>query len=253
MINALGAPQSVLVLGATSDIARATIERFAGAGRLQRVVLAGRSGAGLDAEVERVRSSGVPVVEASAFDARDRAGHERVIAGAFGGGDVDVVLISFGVLPDENQVRADPLAAADIVDVNYTAVVTTLLACANHLRAQGHGVIVVLSSASAVRGRASNAVYGSTKAGVDALACGIGDALCGTGVSVVVVRPGFVRTRMTAGLRPAPLAVDPQDVAEVIAKNLTGGSRTVWVPAAMAWVMRVLAVLPRPAFRRLSI
>ena len=187
------------------------------------------------------------------FEARDRAAHPQVVADAFATGEVDVVLISFGVLPDEDRVRADPLAAAEVVDINYTAVVTTLLASANHLRAQGHGVIVVLSSAAAVRGRASNAVYGSTKAGVDALASGLGDALRATGVSVVVVRPGFVRTRMTAGLRPAPLAVTPRDVAEAIVKNLTGGSRTVWVPAAMAWVMGALAVMPRTLFRRLPI
>lgn len=253
MINAVGAPQSVLVLGATSDIARATVERMARSGRLQRVILAGRSGEGLDAEVERVRRLGVPVVTSHDFEARDRAGHEQVVADAFAAGDVDVVLISFGVLPDEDRVRQDPLAAAEVVDINYTAVVTTLLASANHQRAQGHGVIVVLSSAAAVRGRASNAVYGSTKAGVDALASGLGDALHGTGVSVVVVRPGFVRTRMTADLRPAPLAVTPQDVAEAIVKNLTGGSRTVWVPAAMAGVMGALAVMPRALFRRLPI
>ncbi|MGO4604525.1 SDR family NAD(P)-dependent oxidoreductase [Terrabacter sp. 2YAF2] len=253
MINALGAPQSVLVLGATSDIAKATVERFADAGRLQRVILAGRSSEALDAEVERVRRLGVPEVQTHDFEARDRAGHEQVVAGAFAAGEVDVVLVSFGVLPDEARVRVDPLAAAEIVDINYTAVVTTLLSSANHLRVQGHGVIVVLSSAAGVRGRASNALYGSTKAGVDTLACGLGDALRGTGVSVVVIRPGFVRTRMTAGLRPPPLAVEPREVADAIAKNLVGGSRTVWVPPAMAWVMGALAVMPRAVFRRLPI
>ncbi|GAA2741816.1 decaprenylphospho-beta-D-erythro-pentofuranosid-2 -ulose 2-reductase [Terrabacter aerolatus] len=253
MINAVGAPQSMLVIGATSDIARATVTQLASAGRLQRVVLAGRSGAALDAEVERVRRLGVPLVTSHHFEARDRAGHEQVVADAFDAGEIDVVLICFGVLPDEDRVRAEPLAAAEVVDINFTAVVTTLLASAKHQRAQGHGVIVVLSSAAAVRGRASNAVYGSTKAGVDALASGLGDALQSTGVSVVVVRPGFVRTRMTAGLRPAPLAVTPQDVAEAIAANLTLGSRTIWVPTSMGWVMGALAVTPRALFRRLPI
>ncbi|MGN6751282.1 MAG: SDR family NAD(P)-dependent oxidoreductase [Intrasporangium sp.] len=253
MIDACGEVQSVLVLGATSEIAGATVARLARGGRLERVVLAGRPVAGREVVVERIRGLGVRTVEVVDFDARDRSRHPSLIAGAFDGGEVDVVLLSWGALPDESVVRADPLAAADVVDVNYTAVVTTLLPAAERMRAQGHGVIVVLSSAAATRGRASNALYGSTKAGVDALASGLGDALHGTGVSVVVVRPGFVRTRMTAGRQPAPLAVGPEEVAEAIATNLDRGSRTVWVPASLRYVMAALAATPRAIFRRLPI
>lgn len=253
MIDACGAVQSVLVLGATSEIAAATVARLARRGRLERVVLAGRPGPGREAAAHRVRDFGVRTVEVVDFDARDRSRHPTLITAAFEGGDIDVVLLSWGVLPDESAARADPHAAADVVDVNYTAVVTTLLPTAERMRGQGHGVIVVLSSAAAARGRASNALYGSTKAGVDALAGGLGDALHGTGVSVVVVRPGFVRTRMTVGRRPAPLAVGPEEVAEAIATNLDRGSRTVWVPASLRYAMAALAVTPRPIFRRLPI
>ncbi|MEW1955585.1 SDR family NAD(P)-dependent oxidoreductase [Terrabacter sp. NPDC080008] len=254
MIDSLGAPQSVLVLGATSDIAGATLARLTRTGRLERVVLAGRPGPARDAAVERVAATGVPRVEALDFDARDRASAPAVVAAAFDAdGDIDVVLLSWGVLPDEAAMRQDPSAAADLVDVNYASMVTALLAAVEHLREQGHGVVVVLSSASAVRGRSSTALYGSTKAGVDSLASALGDALHGTGVSVVVVRPGFVRTRMTAGRRPAPLAVDASDVADAIALSLTGGSRTVWVPRAMRYVMAGLVVTPRAVFRRLPI
>lgn len=253
MIDALAAPQSLLVLGATSDIARATIERLAQSHRLERVVLAGRPSPARDQLTTHVESLGVASVEAVDFEARDRRSHRPVIDAAFDGGDIDVVLVAFGVLPDEDVVRADPLAAAEVADVNYTAVMTTLLASANRMRAQGHGVIVVLSSAAAVRGRASNAVYGSTKAGVDVLASGLGDSLQGTGVSVVVVRPGFVRTQMTLGRAPAPLAVDAATVAEAVAANLGRGSRTVWVPRQLRWVMLGLAVTPRAIFRRLPI
>lgn len=253
MIDSLGAPQTVLVLGATSDIAGATLARLSRTGRLERVVLAGRPGPDRDAAAERVATTGVPRVEVLDFDAGDRSSAPAVVASAFDGGDIDVVLLSWGVLPDEATVRRDPMAAAELVEVNYTSVVTALLAAVEHLRVQGHGVVVVLSSASAVRGRASTALYGSTKAGVDSLASALGDALAGTGVSVVVVRPGFVRTRMTAGRRPAPLAVDASAVAEAIALNLTGGSRTVWVPRAMQFVMAGLTVTPRALFRRLPI
>lgn len=253
MIDSLGAPQTVLVLGATSDIAGATLARLSRTGRLERVVLAGRPGPERDAAAERVAATGVPRVESLDFDARERSSAPAVVAAAFDGGDIDVVLLSWGVLPDEAAMRRDPSAAADLVDVNYTSVVTALLSSVEHLRVQGHGVVVVLSSASAVRGRASTALYGSTKAGIDSFASALGDVLHGTGVSVVVVRPGFVRTRMTADRRPAPLAVSASDVADAIAVNLTGGSRTVWVPRAMQYVMTGLAVTPRAIFRRLPI
>jgi decaprenylphospho-beta-D-erythro-pentofuranosid-2-ulose 2-reductase len=253
VIDACGAVQSVLVLGATSEIAGATVERLARTGRLERAVLAGRPGPGRDAAVERVTALGVRTVEGVDFEAMDRSHPQSVIDGAFAGGDIDVVLLSWGVLPDEAGLRADPLAAAAVADVNYTAVVTTLLAAVDRMRSQGHGVIVVLSSAGATRGRASTAVYGSTKAGIDALATGLGDAVHGTGVSIVVVRPGFVRSRMTAARRPAPHAVDPDDVARAIAANLGRGSRTVWVPTAVRYAMAALAVTPRAIFRRLPI
>lgn len=253
MIDACGAAQSVLVLGATSEIAGATVARIAEGGRLERAVLAGRPGGGRDAAAGRVTALGVPTVELVDFDARDRARHQAVVDGAFDAGDIDVVLLAWGVLPEEDSVRADPLAAADVVDVNYTGAVTTLLAAARRMRAQGHGVIVVLSSAGAVRPRGSAAVYGSTKAGADALATALGDTLAASGVSILVVRPGYVRTRMTAGRRPPPLAVGPGDVAAAIVANLGRGSSTVWVPASMRYVMAALAVTPRSIFRRLPI
>ncbi len=253
MIDACGAVQSVLVLGATSDIATATLARLAQPGRLERAVLCGRPGPARDAAAAHAKELGIGTVEVLDFDARDRSGHEAVVSQAFAHGDIDVALLSWGILPDESEVRSDPLAAAEVVDVNYTAAVTTLLPVLDRMRAQGHGVVVVLSSAGAVRVRASAAVYGSTKAGLDALATSLGDAVHGTGVSVLVVRPGFVRTRMTAGRRPAPLAVEASDVAEAIAENLTRGSRTVWVPATLGYVIPLLAATPRSIFRRLPI
>jgi decaprenylphospho-beta-D-erythro-pentofuranosid-2-ulose 2-reductase len=252
VINALGAAQSVLVLGATSDIAGATLTQLAAAGRLERVVLAGRPGPRRTTVAERLASADARDVEVVDFDARDRSA-PRVVGEAFDRGELDVVLLSWGILPDEALVRGDSLAAAEVVDVNYTAVATALLVSVDRMRRQGHGVIVVLSSASAVRGRASNALYASTKAGVDALATAVADDLPGSGVSVLVVRPGFVRSRMTAGRRPAPLAVEACDVARAIVANLDRGSRTVWVPGAMRWVMAGLAITPRAVFRRLPI
>src|SRR4029450_11965014 len=97
------------------------------------------------------------------------------------------------------------------------------------LRAQGHGTIVVLSSVAGERARRSNFVYGSTKAGLDAFFQGLGDSLVGTGASVMIVRPGFVHTKMTEGLDPAPLATTPEAVAEAIVRGLERGAQRGWV------------------------
>jgi decaprenylphospho-beta-D-erythro-pentofuranosid-2-ulose 2-reductase len=123
---------------------------------------------------------------------------------------------------------------------------------ARRLRKQGHGALVVLSSVAADRARRANYVYGSTKAGLDAFAQGLGDALHGSGASVLVVRPGFVRTRMTAGKPEAPMTTNPQDVAEIIVKALRKGKETVYAPGPLMYVMGVMKNLPRPVFRKIS-
>jgi decaprenylphospho-beta-D-erythro-pentofuranosid-2-ulose 2-reductase len=112
---------------------------------------------------------------------------------------------------------------------------------------------VVLSSAAGERVRRADFIYGSSKAGLDAFAQGLGDALYGTGVHVMVVRPGFVRTRMTAGLPPAPLATTPEAVATAIELGLRRRSETVWVPGTLRLVMSALRHAPRALFRRLPV
>src|SRR6202035_310125 len=106
--------------------------------------------------------------------------------------------------------------------------VTTLLAAAGRMREQGRGTIVVLSSVAAVRPRKVNFVYGAAKAGLDAFARGLADALHGSGVRVLLVRPGFVPGRRPAGMRPAPLATTPAAVAAATAAALAGDKDTVW-------------------------
>jgi decaprenylphospho-beta-D-erythro-pentofuranosid-2-ulose 2-reductase len=137
--------------------------------------------------------------------------------------------------------------------INFLGCGSLLLASLRRLRRQGHGTLIVLSSVAAERPRASNAIYGAAKSGLDALAQGLGDGLAGTGVRVLVVRPGFVRTRMTAGLRPAPLATTPEAVAEAALRGLDRGSDTVWVPAGLRYVFAVLRHLPRAVYRRLPL
>jgi decaprenylphospho-beta-D-erythro-pentofuranosid-2-ulose 2-reductase len=187
------------------------------------------------------------------FDAEDPESPKRMVAEAATGGDIDVALIAFGQLGEQDRLATDPEAAAALARVNYVAAVAVGTVLAGHLRSQGHGAIVALSSVAGERPRASNFVYGSTKAGFDAYFSGLADSLVGTGVSVLVVRPGFVRSKMTEGLPDAPLSTTPEAVAEAIVTGLRRGRHTVWVPGAMRWVMSALRHVPRPLFRRLPI
>lgn len=253
MLDALGSPQSLLVLGASSDIAQATVEVLARRGRLDRVVLAGRPSPQRDHAVAAAQAAApTATVDVRDFDAAAVESHQALVDAVFDAGEVDVAIVAFGVLPG-SEVTSRPAEAARVVTVNFTAGVSTISAVAGRMRHQGHGVIVVLSSVAGERPRRSNYLYGATKAGLDAFATGLADDLVGTGVTVLVVRPGFVRSRMTQGLREAPLAVMPADVAAAIAGALSGPSRTIWVPAAMRPVMSALRHLPRAVFRRLPL
>ncbi len=251
MIDALGTPQSLLLLGGTSDIGVAIAERYLAA-RPVRIVLAARPSERRDTVAARltVRGATVQVVD---FEALDTAAHPKVIAQARADGDIDLAVIAFGQLGTQHQLETDPGAAADLARVNYVAAVSTGVALAETMRRQGHGVIVALSSVAGERARRSNFVYGSTKAGLDAFFTGLGDSLRPTGVRVVVVRPGFVVSRMTEGLAKAPLATTPEAVAEAVVEAVRTGKEVLWVPKALRVVMSVLRHQPRAVFRRLPI
>ena len=253
MKDAIGNVQRVLLLGGTSDIALATLVRLIGQRGGVRVTLAARPGERRAAATASLESRGMKVTEVD-FEAADRASYEHAISSSFeAGGDVDVVMVAFGLLGDQQRAWQDVDAALELVQVNYAAAVACGVLIADRMRAQGHGAIIAMSSVAGERPRKSNFVYGSTKAGLDAFYSGLGDAIAADGVHVLVVRPGFVRSKMTAGLKAAPLSQVPEQVADVIVAGLLAGRRTVWSPPAMRWVMSVLRHLPRPVFTRLPI
>ncbi|TFV53581.1 decaprenylphospho-beta-D-erythro-pentofuranosid-2-ulose 2-reductase [Blastococcus sp. TF02A-35] len=249
MIDALGSVGSLLLVGGTSDIAVATAHRYLRE-RPLRVVVAARDTPRRSAVAEELRAAGgrVEVVD---FDADDPGSPARAVAEAAAGGDIDVAVVAFGQLGDAEQLRTDAAAAAHLAQVNYVAAVAVGTELAGRMRTQGHGEIVALSSVAGERVRKANYVYGSTKAGMDAFYSGLGDSLAGSGVSVLVVRPGFVRSKMTEGMPDAPLATTPEAVAEAIVAGVRGGRHTIWVPGAMRWVMSGLRHTPRAIFRRL--
>jgi decaprenylphospho-beta-D-erythro-pentofuranosid-2-ulose 2-reductase len=250
MTDGLGSPQSVLVLGGGSDIAAATVERLV-AGRTRRVTLAARRVEALAPLAERLRAGGAQV-DTIPFDADDVESHPAVIAHAFDKhGPFDLVLVAFGLLGDPDTSAERHAEAVAVVRTTMLGAVSAIVATAERLRAQGHGWLVVLSSLGAERPRASNAVYASAKAGLDGFSTALGDRLAGTGVRVMVVRPGFVRTKMTAGRPELPMAVEAADVADAIADGLRRGAETVWVPGRGRWAMLAIRLLPRTAFRRM--
>jgi decaprenylphospho-beta-D-erythro-pentofuranosid-2-ulose 2-reductase len=253
MQDALGAVQSVLVFGAGSDIAHATLRALV-ARRARTIVLAARDPESLRPLADEMRMLGAARVELVAFDALDTRGHAALIDDVFDRvGDIDLALLAFGVLGDQQQAERENDAAVDIARVNYLGPVSIGVPLAQRMRAQGHGTIVVLSSAAGERARRSNFVYGSSKAGMDAFFQGLGDSLVGSGVKVMVVRPGFVHTKMTNNMDAAPLAATAEEVAQAIERGLERGSETVWVPTSLRYVMSALRHVPRPVFRKLPI
>jgi decaprenylphospho-beta-D-erythro-pentofuranosid-2-ulose 2-reductase len=249
VIDAVGNPQSILLLGGTSEIGLATVEAFA-SDRPLRVVLAGRPSPRLDEAKARLEARGC-AVEVIPFDARD--GDVEVVAKAFTSGDIDVALVAFGLLGDNEKAWTDVATAVELAQVNYTAAVGVGVALGERMTAQGHGSIVAFSSVAGERARRSNFVYGSTKAGLDAFYSGLTEALRPVGVHVTVVRPGFVHTRMTEGLKPAPLSTTPDAVAVVVVDAVRTRKELVWAPAPLRFVMSALRHVPRPIFRRLPI
>ncbi len=252
MINALGIPQTLLVLGGTSDIGLAIAAAYAAESPHLFVSLAARPSTARDAARERLAAAGCEV-EVIDFDARATETHADVICAAAPGRDIDLAVIAFGVLGDPERAWTDVELARELAEVNYVGAVTTGVALAERITAQKHGIIVALSSVAGERPRRSNFVYGSTKAGMDAFYTGLGEALREVGGRVLVVRPGFVHSAMTDGLAAAPMATTPDAVADAVLKAVRRGKDQIWVPAAMRGVMSGLRHVPRPIFRKLPL
>jgi decaprenylphospho-beta-D-erythro-pentofuranosid-2-ulose 2-reductase len=239
------------VLGGSSEIGVAIAAEVARAGRAI-VVLAGRHPPALDRSAQVVRAAGALRVETIAFDATDTATHDAVIGRAAElAGTLDVVVMAFGILGHQPADEAGGDGAVLVATTNYVGAVSAGAAAARQLRAQGRGTIVFLSSVAGERVRRAAYVYGSSKAGLDGFAQGLGDSLAGTGVGVVVVRPGWVRGRMTAGRPPVPMATTPEAVATATVAAIAAGRRTIWVPAGLRFVFIVFRHLPRWLWRRL--
>ena len=246
-------PNRVLLLGGTSEIGLAIVKRLQREGPV-RPYLLGRDHARLAEALAELERGGSLSGEIGVLDAGDLDAHEPALARAFDwAAGFDLVIDAVGVLGGQAGLEAERAEALEVMRVNFLGAGSLLLESARRLRAQGSGTLVVLSSVAAERPRAGNAIYGAAKAGLDSLAQGLADATAGSGVRVLVVRPGFVTTKMTAGLEPAPMATSPEAVAEATVAALAGAAHTVWVPGRLRLVFAVLRHLPRAVFRRLPL
>ena len=243
MRDALGSVQSVALFGGTSEIGLDIVRALA-ADRARTVVLAAR-----DTGRAAAAHPGADVVELDlARTEAHAAAVERVFARPEG---IDVAIVAAGLLGRQGDEQL--AGAAELHAVNGAGTVSVLALCAEAMRRQGRGTIVLLSSVAADRPRPSNFAYGSSKAAADAFARGLRDTLEGSGVDVLIVRPGFVRTKMTEGMDAAPGAVDPPAVTAAVLEGLRGRGGIVYVPGFLRWVMLAIRLLPRPIFRRLPL
>ncbi|MET0909821.1 MAG: SDR family NAD(P)-dependent oxidoreductase, partial [Ilumatobacteraceae bacterium] len=216
------------------------------------VILAARRADALADEVERVRAAGASTVHVVEFDADDTARHRALLEQlAAEHGPIGVAVLAFGVLGDQELAERDPAHAVAVVHTDFVAQVSVLTVLATLLRAQGRGRIVVFSSVAGIRVRRANYVYGSAKAGLDGFASGLGDALHGSGVGLLLVRPGFVVGRMTEGMDPAPLSSTPAQVADAVVDGLHRDRSRVWVPGALRPAFFVARLVPQALWRRM--
>lgn len=240
----------VLILGARSDIGRAVAEGFAALGH--PVQLAARNAASLAAErTEIAMRHGVPVT-VHEFDALATETHEAFVRALPGLPQIAVCAV--GSMGQQAQNESDIATALRVMRSNYEGPASILAVLANHFEARGAGTLVGISSVAGDRGRAANYVYGSAKAGLTAFLSGLRNRLAGRGVHVVTVLPGFVATRMTAGMDlPAWLTAQPEEVATAILRAVRRRRDIIYVRGAWRLIMAIILLIPERIFKRSSI
>jgi short-subunit dehydrogenase len=239
----------VLILGGRSEIGIELARRLA---RGTTMVLAARKADQLDEQVAILKAAGAAAVHTVEFDADDLPSHGPLVASIVADhGPIKTAVLAFGILGDQARAETDAAHAVAIVHTDYVAEVSLLTHLAASMRAAGRGSLVVFSSVAGIRVRRANYVYGSAKAGLDGFASGLADALHGSGVHLLIARPGFVIGRMTEGMSPAPLSSTPEQVAAATARALAKGRRTVWIPWSLRPMFFAMRLLPQFVWRRM--
>ncbi len=243
-------PQRLLLLGATSDMGIAVARVFAAHGFA--IALAARDPQRLERDVADISIRHGVSVTAHAFDVLDTGGHAAFVDGLPWLPDVAVCVV--GLLGDQALAEADADHASLIMRSNYEGPALILGLLANRFQARGRGTLIGVSSVAGERGRASNYVYGSAKAGFTAFLSGLRNRLARHGVHVLTVKPGFVRTRMIEGMRtPAPLTAQSAEVGEAIYKAWRRNRDQIYVRPVWSLIMAIIRAIPERVFKRLSL
>ena len=245
-----GAGELVVVFGGRSEIGLAVAARMA-PGRT--VVLASRPGRDVGAPAAAVEAAGAVAVHLIDFDADAVDAHTEVVERIESHwGPIDVAVLAFGILGDQSVAERDPVEAARILHTDFVAQAALLTVLAERMKSRACGVLVAFSSVAGQRVRRANYVYGSAKAGLDGFASGMADALHGSGVTLVIARPGFVIGRMTRGMPPAPFSSTPDRVADaVVDRILRRRAGVVWIPWQLRVMFAVARFVPQPIWRRM--
>lgn len=245
---------NVVVLGATRGIGRAVARRLVARG--DRLVLLGRNPGELErsaADLASRAAAGGGVAATFALDLLEPGGFEEAVAAAWDAlGRVDAVVVTAGLFATQEALEADPALARRVLEADFSGTVLFCEAARRRLLAQGRGTLCVLSSVAGERGRKPVVLYGAAKAGLTRYLEGLDHRFHGAGLRVVTVKPGFVRTSMTAGLPEPPFAGEPDEVAKSVVRAIDRGTPVIYAPPIWRWVMTVIRWLPRFVLRRVG-
>lgn len=241
---------TVLILGATSDMGYAVAKKFAAEG--YDIQLTARKPEQLSAYQSDLQIRSGKSCTVHAFDALDFPSHAIFYQSLSSKPDITVCVI--GYMNDNEKVIGDWNEALKTINTNYTGAVSILNIIAADYAQRGSGTIVGISSVAGNRGRQSNYIYGSSKAGFTAYLSGLRNAMFKRGVHVLTVLPGFVYTKMTEHLQlPKPLTAQPSDVANVIYHGVLKKSNVVYVKWFWRWIMLIITSIPETIFKKLKL
>ncbi|WP_201733727.1 SDR family NAD(P)-dependent oxidoreductase [Acidithrix sp. C25] len=254
MFDAMHTPDNVLLVGGSSDIGVEIAKSLARRGTT-RFVLAGRDLEAMQRSANAISSvatgEGVSV-SVIFYDVVAEKSYQALLEVASTELEtIDYAIFATGAMGDQDEDENSPASTLEILEINFSKLAPAILNVANHMSKQGFGQIVVLSSVAGIRVRRSNFIYGSAKAGLDGFAMALGESLIDKGVKVTVVRPGFVKTKMTSHLKAAPLSTTPEEVAKATLAATDHQNASVYVPSAIGLVIGVYRHLPRALARKI--
>ena len=242
----------VIFLGATKGMGRALARLFARRG--DELFLLGRDLSDLDRSAADLAVDGTAPVGRAACDLAHPEGFAPALDAAFErlGGRADAVIVTAGVFASQDRLESDPALCRSLLDVDFTSTILFCEEARRRLLAQGGGTLCVFSSVAGERGRKPVVLYGAAKAGLTHYLEGLDHKFHAAGLRVVTVKPGFVKTGLTAGLKPPPFAGEAEEVAEIALRAIDRGTPVVYAPAAWGAVMAVIRSLPRFIMRRVG-